>query len=57
VTILNKPVDIVADLPNLLGGSGAICAGESGRVVWDEPDGDVIVEFEREVPNEGLLPN
>jgi len=57
VTILNKPVDIVADLPNVMGGSGAIRAGESGCVVWDEPGGDVIVEFKREVPNEGLLTN
>lgn len=57
MTILNKLVDIAADLPNTLGGSGAIRAGESGRVVWDEPGGDVIVEFGREVPNEGLLSN
>ncbi|WP_445232211.1 hypothetical protein [Duganella rhizosphaerae] len=57
MNLLNRHVDIVADFPSPLGGSGAIRAGETGRVVWDEPDGDVIVEFEREVPNEGLLPN
>jgi hypothetical protein len=57
VTMLNKPVYIVTDLPSPMAGSGAIHAGESGRVVWDEPGGDVIVEFDRDVPNEGLLLN
>lgn len=28
---------------------------ESDRIVWDEPGGDVIVEFEREVRNEALF--
>lgn len=57
VTLLNKPVNIVADLPSATGERCGIRAGESGRVVWDEPGGDVIVEFAREVPNERLLPN
>lgn len=57
MSMLNKPVDIVTDLPSPTGSRGAIRAGESGHVVWDEPGGDVIVEFEREVSNEGLLPH
>ena len=42
MTMLNKPIVIVADLLGMTGG-GTVRAGEAGCVVRDEPGGDVIV--------------
>lgn len=54
-SLQDKSVQITADQVSSVGNDNAIRAGEFGTVVWDEPDGDVIVEFGRVVPNGGLL--
>jgi hypothetical protein len=54
MSLLSKRVELTANQISPTGGT-SIRAGESGVVVWDEPDGDVIVEFARPVPNGGLL--
>lgn len=57
MSMMSKRVEIIASQISPTSNAIAIRAGESGVVVWDEPDGDVIVEFERVVSNGGLLPN
>ena len=57
-SLLGKLVEITFDQINPAG-KVVLQAGMQGRVVWDEPGGDIVVEFEQEVPlaNNGRLPD
>lgn len=55
MTLQGKQVELTRDAPGI--GANVILRGMSGRCEWDEGGVDVIVEFNREVPNGGMLSN
>lgn len=55
MSMQNKKVEVTHDIVEM--DRIGIPAGLIGRVDWDEGGEDVIVEFDRDVPNGNLLVN